>query len=240
MDGRANPVSSYAPKPKPFAGSYYTMRDISRQRGRGGPTRIAQHHMRDDIRVFLAVRLPDDVTAALGNLADQLVQARVGGLKPVRPENMHLTLKFFGNVNARQIESITDTVTHTAKTIRPFTLRLGNVGTYPNNRSPRVLWVGLDGDVAHLQDAHRRIETALRQIAIEPESREFRPHLTIARIRDHASRIERRKAAEALFSAEFRSGLPVPVDRVTVMRSVLLPEGPQYTSLAELSLVGND
>lgn len=196
--------------------------------------------MRDDIRAFLAIQLPDDVTAALGHLADQVAQARVDGLKPVRPENMHLTLKFFGNVNARQIESIVETVTHTVNSFRPFTLRLGNVGAYPNNRSPRVLWVGLDGDVAPLQDAHRRIETALEQIAMEPDTREFRPHLTIARIRDRASHIERRKAAEALFSAEFRSGLPVPVDRISLMRSVLLPEGPQYTSLAEVSLGGKD
>ena len=196
--------------------------------------------MRDDIRAFLAIRLPDDVTAALGHLTDQVAQARVGGLKPVRPENMHLTLKFFGSINARQVESIVDTVTHTAKSVRPFTLRLGNVGAYPNNRSPRVLWVGLDGDVAPLQDIHRRIEAALGQIAIKPDTREFRPHLTIARIRDHASHTERRRAAEALFSAEFRSGLSVPADRISLMRSVLRPQGPQYTALAEIPLGGDD
>lgn len=196
--------------------------------------------MRDDIRAFLAIRLPDDVTVALGHLTDQMAQARVGGLKPVRPENMHLTLKFFGSINARQVESIVDTVTHTAKSVRPFTLRLGNVGAYPNNRSPRVLWVGLDGDVAPLQDIHRRIEAALGQIAIKPDTREFRPHLTIARIRDHASHTERRRAAEALFSAEFRSGLSVPADRISLMRSVLRPQGPQYTALAEIPLGGDD
>ena len=194
--------------------------------------------MTDNIRAFLAIRLPDDVTAALGHLTDQMAQARVGGLKPVRPENMHLTLKFFGNINARQVESIVDTVTHTAESIRPFTLRLGNVGAYPNNRSPRVLWVGLDGDVAPLQDTHRRIESALGQIAIKPDSREFRPHLTIARIRDRTPHNERRRAAEALFSAEFRSGLSVPVNRLRLMRSILQPEGPQYTSLAEIPMGG--
>ena len=196
--------------------------------------------MRDDIRAFLALRLPDDVTVALGHLTDQVAQARVGGFKPVRPENMHLTLKFFGNINARQVELIVDTVTRTVKTIRPFTLRLGNVGAYPNNRSPRVLWVGLDGDVVPLQDAHRRIETALGQIAIKPDTREFRPHLTIARIRDHASHADRRKAAEALFSAEFRSGLLIPADRISLIRSVLRPQGPQYTSLAEIPIGETD
>ena len=216
------------------------MRNVSQKRGLGGSSQITRHHMRDDIRAFLAIQLPDDVTAALGHLADQMARAKVGGLRPVRPENMHLTLKFFGNLNAPQIEAITDTVTHTVKAIRPFTLRLGNLGAYPNNRSPRVFWVGLDGDVAPLQDAHSRIETALGQIAIEPDVREFRPHLTVARIRDRASHAERRRAAEVLFSAEFHSGLAVPVDRVNLMRSILLPEGPQYTTLAEISLGGNN
>ena len=166
------------------------MRNVSQKRGLGGSSQITRHHMRDDIRAFLAIQLPDDVTAALGHLADQMARAKVGGLRPVRPENMHLTLKFFGNLNAPQIEAITDTVTHTVKAIRPFTLRLGNLGAYPNNRSPRVFWVGLDGDVAPLQDAHSRIETALGQIAIEPDVREFRPYLTVARIRDRASHAE--------------------------------------------------
>lgn len=196
--------------------------------------------MRDDIRAFLAIQLSDDVMTALSHLADQLAQARVRGLKPVRPENMHLTLKFFGNVNARQVDSIVDIVTHTVKSVRPFMLKLGNVGAYPNNKSPRVLWVGLDGDVAPLQDIHHRIEAALEQIAIKPDSRDFSPHLTVARIRDRASYTERRRAAEVLFSAEFRSGLSVPVDRFSLMRSVLQPEGPQYTSLAEIPLADND
>lgn len=196
--------------------------------------------MPDNIRAFLAIQLPDDVTAALGHLADQVVQARVRGLKPVRPENMHLTLKFFGNVNARQVDSIVGIVTHTVKSVRPFMLKLGNVGAYPSNKSPRVLWVGLDGDVAPLQDTHHRIETALQQIAIKADTREFSPHLTIARIRDRTAHAERRRAAEALFSAEFRSGLLIPVDRISLMRSVLLREGPHYTSLAEIPLDDND
>ena len=195
--------------------------------------------MRHEIRAFLAIKLPDDVTATLGHLAEQMAQARIGGLRPVRPENMHLTLKFFGNVNARQVDSIIDTLAHTVKTIRPFTIRLGNVSAYPNTKSPRVLWVGLEEDVASLQDAHRRIETALEQVDIEPDSREFRPHLTIARMRDRTSLAERRKAAEALFSADFRSGLQISVDHVSLIRSFLQPEGPQYTSLAEIPLGGN-
>lgn len=192
--------------------------------------------MTGDIRAFLAIQLHDEVKAELGLLIDQVNQARVGGLKPVRPENMHITLKFFGNVSPAQADSIAETITHTAQVIRPFQLRLGNVGAFPSAKNPRVLWVGLDGDVASLQEAHRRIETALGDINIKPDSREFRPHLTIARLRDRTSPTERRRAAEAMFSAQYRTGIPIPVVGLSLMRSILLKEGPQYETLAEIAL----
>ena len=76
--------------------------------------------MPDDIRAFLAIQLPEDVKASLGHLTDQVAQARVRGLRPVRPENMHLTLKFFGNVNARQVDSIIDNLTHNVQNDSPI------------------------------------------------------------------------------------------------------------------------
>ena len=192
--------------------------------------------MTDDIRAFLAINVSDDVKSSLRELTDHLDRARIGGLKPVRPKNMHLTLKFFGDVSSARVDSIVGAITRAAEAIRPFTLRLGNVGAYPNNRNPRILWVGLDGDVVSLHEAHRRIETCLGEINIKPDSRKFRPHLTIARLRDRMSSTERRRAAEAMYSAQFRTGLPIPVEQFSLVRSVLRPEGPQYTTLADITL----
>ena len=192
--------------------------------------------MTEDIRAFLAIEVSDDVKSALTELTNHLDRARIDGLKPVRPENMHLTLKFFGDVSSTRVDSIVGTITRAAKAMHPFTLRLGNVGAYPNSRNPRVLWVGLDGDVVSLQEAHSRIENALVGINIKPDSRKFSPHLTVARLRNRSSPSERRRAAEVLLTAEYQTRHPIPVERFSLIRSILRPEGPQYTTLADITL----
>ena len=192
--------------------------------------------MTDDIRAFLAIELSDDVKSILRELTERLGRAGIDGLKPVRPENIHLTVKFFGDVSANRVDSIVGALTLAAKAIQPFTLRLGSVGAYPNSRNPRVVWVGLDGDVVSLREAHRYIEAALEDINIKPDSRKFSPHLTVARLRDRASPSERRRAAELLLNAAYQTGHPVTVERLSLMRSILCPEGPQYTTLADITL----
>ncbi len=196
--------------------------------------------MNDHIRAFLAIELPDEVKTTLARLIDDVTRARVNGLKPVKPKNVHITLKFFGDVKTEQVKSITNVITNASRGIRPFTVKLGGVGVYPNNKNARILWVGLDGEMAPLQDAQRRIDGALRRIGIEPESREFSPHLTIARIRDRTPPTDRRRATEALFSAEFNPGLSIPVKNVSLVRSVLLPDGPEYMRLAHIPLTGSN
>lgn len=196
--------------------------------------------MNDNIRAFLSIELPDEVKTALTRLIDQVALARVNGLKPVKSDHIHITLKFFGDVTTEQVKSITSVVTAASKGIRPFTVKLGDVGVYPNSKNARVLWVGLDGNVAPLHQALQHIDKTLDRIGIEPESREFSPHLTIARIRDRTPASDRRRATEALFSAEFNSGLSIPVKYVSLMRSVLLREGPEYMRLANISLGGGN
>lgn len=195
--------------------------------------------MSGDVRAFLAIRLPCAVTASLARLIDQAGGRGVDCIRPVKPENMHLTVRFFGNVSAQQVESIIAAVRRSARSIRPFTLTLGGVGAYPSVGNARVVWVGLEDDgLAPLLDTRRRIDDALAQAAFERDHRKFSPHVTIARIRDRASRVDRQKAAESLFSAKLDSALPIPVERISLMRSVLLPSGPEYSALAEIPLEG--
>ncbi len=191
--------------------------------------------MSDNIRVFLAIELPDGAKDILAGLLNQVTRARVNGLKPVRPANVHITLKFLGDVDVDQVELITDAVTKVSKGIRPFAVKMDGVGVYPSSKNARVLWVGLDG-VTALREAQERIDGVLNRIGVQRESRRFDPHLTIARLHDRTPATDRRRATEALFSAEFTSGLPIPVDNVSLIRSVLLPDGPDYTRLAHIPL----
>ena len=178
------------------------------------------------------------MTASLARLIDQAVGRGVDCIRPVKPENMHLTVRFFGSVSAPQVESLIAAVRRSARSIRPFTLTLGGVGAYPSVMNARVFWVGLDDGIAPLRDARSRVDDALAQAAFERDLRKFSPHVTIARIRDRASRVERRKAAESLLAAKLGSALPIPVERISLMRSVLLPSGPEYSALAEIPLEG--
>lgn len=194
--------------------------------------------MSGEIRAFLAIGLPCAVTASLARLIDQALDGGVDCIRPVKPENMHLTVRFFGSVSAPQVESLIAAVRRSARSIRPFTLTLGGVGAYPSDRNARVFWVGLDDGLAPLRAARGRVDDALAQAAFERAPRKFSPHVTIARVRDRASRIERRKAAESLLAAKLDSALPIPVERISLMRSVLLPSGPEYSALAEIPLEG--
>jgi len=194
--------------------------------------------MSSEVRAFLAVRLPREVTASLARLIDQAVGRRIDGIRPVKPENMHLTIRFFGNVDAPRVEPLIAAIRQSARSIRPFTLSLGGVGAYPNVRNARVFCVELQDGLAPLQDTRRRIDDALARVAFERDPREFRPHVTIARIRDRASRADRRKATDSLFSVKFDSSSPIPVQRICLMRSVLLPSGAEYSTLAEIPLGG--
>lgn len=192
--------------------------------------------MSDSIRAFLAFELPDEAKKDLAGLLHQVANARINGLRSVKPNNVHITLKFLGNVEADQIASITGAVAQVSKGIRPFVVKMGGVGVYPSSKNARVLWVGLDGDVNALRDVQSRIDGGLERVGVERESRRFSPHLTIARIRDRTSPTDRLRATEALFSAEFNPGPSFQVETVSLIRSDLLPEGPNYTPLAHIPL----
>jgi 2'-5' RNA ligase len=106
--------------------------------------------MSDSVRAFLSVELPKEVKTAIARFVDEVARVRVNGLKPVKRDHVHITLKFFGDVKTEQVKSITNVVTTASKGIRPFTVKLGRVGVYPNSKNARVLWVGLDGDSASI------------------------------------------------------------------------------------------
>ena len=149
--------------------------------------------MSDTVRAFLAVELPPKVKGALADLVEQLGRAHVPGLRLVRPEGIHLTLKFLGDVSRDQVSPIVEAVSQMVKEHTPFTLSLGAPGVFPNRNAPRVLWVGIEGDLAALKVLHREVENSLAALGFEMDTRGFSPHLTVARIRDRTSPRDRKK-----------------------------------------------
>ena len=192
--------------------------------------------MSETLRAFVAIELPDQTKSALAKLIEELRRADVRGVRPVRPDGIHLTLKFLGDIGEDLVQPVVNAISPIARAHRPFKLRLGSPGAFPRGNSPRVLWVGIEGDLTALLDLQRQIEGALASLGFARDSREFSPHLTVARFNNSASLRDRLRAGQALFSAHIDSLLGTNVDRVTLMQSTLLPSGAVYRPIASLQL----
>ena len=194
--------------------------------------------MSEMIRVFVAVELPPKVRSTLADLIEKLRDTQIPGLRLVRPEGIHLTLKFLGDVPKSQVESIVTAVSQAAKASKVFALELGQPGVFPNRNAPRVLWVGIGDDLSPLLALHQQVEDALATLGFAKDRRGFNPHLTVARIRDGTTKADRQKAAEALLSTRIQPGLRIDVNSISLMQSKLLPDGAVYESLASMPLEG--
>lgn len=189
------------------------------------------------IRTFVAIELSDEIKGVLSELMDTLRSEDIRGLRLVRPEGVHLTLKFLGDIPIGKADAVADALS-CVKAHSPFELEIDGTGVFPNQRRPRVLWVGVKGDMAPLNALQEDVEDALESIGFRRESRGFSPHLTIGRIRDSASTRDRLRAAEALTSYHIQAGHSIVANTVSLMRTTLLPEGSVHECLVSTPLKG--
>lgn len=192
----------------------------------------------ESVRAFVAVELSQEVTGVLQGLVQALRQEGLPFLRLVRPEGVHLTLKFLGDVPAPLTEKIAFALDQAVAGLPAFQTQLHGLGGFPSLEAPRVLWVGLGDDLASLQSLFRAVEGAMRALGFPAEERPFTPHLTLARLRDGTPPQERRRAGEALRRLAGQEQAPLRVDGVSLMRSVLRPEGAVYSRLHRAALTG--
>jgi RNA 2',3'-cyclic 3'-phosphodiesterase len=139
------------------------------------------------IRSFIAISLPAAVQDVLGAVTEELAP-RVPGraVTWVRPESMHLTLRFLGDTPLERLDALSALLDTVAAQHQPFTLHLAQLGAFPDERRPRVIWVGLAGDVDDAAALQRDLDAALIPLGWQPEGKPFSPHLTLGRVkRDH-------------------------------------------------------
>lgn len=149
---------------------------------------------------------------------------------------MHVTLAFIGNVPEERLPAAIAAANEAAAPTHAFTLRLGTLGRFPERGNPHVVWLGFE-DPAPLVELAERTRSALAAHDVRFDEKPFRPHLTLARVRDDADRVEARDVSVALRAARAPLG-EFAVDAVHVIESVLSPKGPRYTSRATAPLVG--
>lgn len=185
-------------------------------------------------RTFLAIDLPEKIITQLIDIQDGL-KASVKGIRWTRPEGIHLTLKFFGNISENDIVNISGVVEKKTKDARPVTLNVKRVGAFPNFKRPRVMWIGISGEVEQLFFLQEEIDTGLETIGFQKETRAFRPHLTLGRIK---SPREMEGLAKIIEGGEGYTAGSFIAEGLTLFKSDLTPKGAIYTKLAYFPFEG--
>ncbi len=186
------------------------------------------------IRSFVAIEVPSEIRHKLAEICRALKGLGLIG-SFVRPEAMHLTLQFLGNIEEDSVPGIERALQDACKGVRPFTLTVRGLGVFPHPGRPRVAWAGLDNCPA-LTTLHQRLGSALSREGFEPETRAFHPHLTLLRLKS-----QKNSPSLARFVREKEENLPpmpFPVSSVHLFQSILGPGGAKYHRLASTPLTG--
>lgn len=188
------------------------------------------------IRAFIAAELPQELRGQLKRFQAGLKQPDPGFIKWVDAESIHLTFKFLGNIDAKSVESIGEVLDNAVRQTMPFNLMTGRTGCFPNMKNARVYWLGLDGDTKRLLEFQKRVDVAMSKLGFAVENRPFSAHLTLARLRESNTDINRSKLMGLIQAAEFKPVYEFKVDKIFLIRSRLTPQGAVYSHLAEITL----
>lgn len=190
----------------------------------------------EQIRSFIAIELPDELKRGLAELQSSLKLRGQHWAKPVEPQNMHLTLKFLGNMEKSQLTPVTRAMEAAAEGISRFYLKVKDIGAFPNLKRAQVVWVGLSGEVDKLVQLQQRLESSLVPLGFASESRPFTAHLTLARLRHQASPDERQRLGELIATTKLEAAYTIEVDAINLMKSQLTREGPIYSRISSVKL----
>jgi 2'-5' RNA ligase len=200
------------------------------------------------IRTFVAVELDDELRRSLVGIQEAVktdlnVMASGGRLDPSarvqwsRPESLHLTLKFLGDIDPAQVEPIQHALTETVSPLARFSVDVEGWGAFPDARAPRVLWVGLKLQSVRdpLLELAAAVERALTPLGFPTEEKPFSPHLTLGRVKDGSRSVGHAFRSAGRVATIGRIGT-LPVQAVTFIQSELRPSGSLYTRLFAVPL----
>jgi len=191
--------------------------------------------MKHTVRTFVAV----EIDSATRQRAEQLVEklsAVPADVKWVEAHNLHLTLKFLGEVASQEIPRVCEAVRLGAAEVDPFELELRGAGAFPNTRRPRTIWLGVGAGQEEMVALHGKIEEPLRKLGFRPEHRRYESHLTIGRVRRGGPGLA--ELGQLLQQhADFLAGR-VNVSQVVIFASQLATGGPIYEALSRARLGG--
>lgn len=188
------------------------------------------------LRLFIAVELSQEVHTQLCKLIAELKAHGCSSARWVKPENLHLTLKFLGDTPPQAVAGVKEAIQSASASSAAFQMSARGTGAFPSSREPRVLWAGLEAD-SHLKDLAAALDTNLEKLGYKKETRPFSPHLTLARIAYPESSPAFENTLKALLAAKDRQFGSVLVRRITLFQSTLSPGGSIYTPVERFQLL---
>ena len=185
----------------------------------------------ETLRTFIALELPEQAKKKLSLLQQKFMEG-TAGVKWVKPDNIHLTLKFLGSTREDKAEEVSRVLEQAAQGVSPFVFDIAGIGAFPNTKNPKVLWAGLSAD-ERLSAFQEGLETALAAIGFSREDRPFSPHLTFGRLKDGRARKELSGLLEKLSNENIGR---VEASHVIFFRRDLQPSGPVYSAIKDIEL----
>lgn len=181
------------------------------------------------LRLFIAVEVSEEVRRGVRRLRERLGRAGADVIW-VRPKHLHLTLNFLGDVDPNATPAICKGVDQVAMQFNPFTIHCVGLGAFPKIDRPRTLWLGIEEEADPLTLLQAKLEEAMADLGFRPESRRFRPHLTIGRVRRGGKSLEQ-LTQQLVEEQDFDAGTSL-LRELVIYFSELTSEGPIYTRLS--------
>lgn len=189
-----------------------------------------------DIRSFLAFELPPDIRGVMEKVSAEVKKLDLD-VRWVRVENIHLTVIFMGSIDQGKISRMAQDIGRICTRTRAFQISVKGVGFFPDMRRPRVMWLGIDGELERLSRFRDDLQRPLSKFGIKEEKRPFRPHLTLGRFRKGGTN-QRARLEELVRKYGNLKSPPCSVEELVLFRSDLKPSGAEYTKLSSWPLGG--
>ena len=188
--------------------------------------------MTQSIRTFIAIEIDPAIQESLNNLQLELKKSGAD-VKWVKKDNIHLTLKFLGDTSEENIATISTLLARSTGFLPSFSVGITEAGAFPGIENPRVIWAGVHDPQETIAKIARSLEENLASIGFVKEERDFDPHITLGRVRTSLNKFN---LVKSLKSLKMPPDLLLPIEKITLFKSTLTPQGPIYEVLKTVSL----
>jgi RNA 2',3'-cyclic 3'-phosphodiesterase len=187
------------------------------------------------MRAFIAIELPQNIKDHISRLQDKLKKSGAD-VKWVSPSNIHLTLKFLGEIDEKTRDGVCACLVEIAAHTPRYTVKLGSLGAFPGIQSPRIIWIGLSLGHDQTRSIADQLENNLEKYGIDRETRPFSSHITIGRVRSQKNKDDLVRCISGLESSMKENLGEFQAEKITLFKSTLLPQGPIYGIIQETNL----